>query len=318
MNGFLIPFLLIAGVFSLYMGAELLVRGAVSLASRVGLPALVIALTIVGCGTGAPELIVSVQSSLEGKGDIALGNVIGSNIANIGLVLGLSAILRPIHVRPQIFRYDAPIMIGVCVALFCMFLVRAQIDRWEGWGLLVGFVLYVAYTLHHGKKGRVNEKELVQELAPYRIRNLGLELGALGLAFAFLFLGARLLLEGAVNLATSFGISEAVIGLTIVAVGTSLPELATSAVAAFKNEHDIALGNVVGSNIFNTLAVVGVASIVQPIETVGIRWPEYAYMIIQAMLLWVLMWFGSRISRWQGFLLLVLYFGYIGYLFSSL
>ena len=259
---------LIGGLVLLVVGAEALVRGAARLASRFGIPPLIIGLTVVAFGTSAPETAVSVQASLGGSGDIAVGNVIGSNIANILLILGLSALIAPLVVSRQLIRLDVPVMIGA--GLLCYALAwNGSISRLDGALLLISLIGYTLFLVAASKreKAPAGDDEFATEFGPDEsdkpfawVFQLLLILLGLGLLVG----GSNLLIEGAVGLARALGLSELVIGLTVVAVGTSMPELATSVLAVIKGERDIAVGNVVGSCIFNLLLVLGAGAAVAP------------------------------------------------------
>ncbi|MFM7785417.1 MAG: calcium/sodium antiporter, partial [Gammaproteobacteria bacterium] len=253
--------LLIAGGFVvLVLGAEWLVRGASKLAAAAGVPSLVIGLTVVAFGTSAPELAVSVSSALAGSADIALGNVVGSNIFNVLLILGLSAMAAPLIVSAQIVRIDVPIMIVASLLVWVLALDHS-IGRIEGAILFTLIVAYTVLQIREGRKSGADDGAVAEgESAPPIPRNVGFIVAGLVL----LVFGSRVLLEGATGLAREMGVSELLIGLTIVAAGTSLPELATSVLAAMRGERDIAVGNVVGSNIFNLLSVLGLSAAIVP------------------------------------------------------
>jgi cation:H+ antiporter len=306
-------FLILAGTLLLYLGAEGLILGGGALALRFGLPTLVIGLVIIGFGTSAPEMVVSVQASVAGKGDISLGNVIGSNIANTGLILGLAAILQPIKIHKRLFQFDTPIMILTGALIFGIYLATPIIGRVFGGVLFGGILLYTAWSIYHGKKHHVLENEL--SLHP--MRHWSIEIGAAVMGLILLVLGGKLFLDGAIELAKIYDISDRVIGLTIVAVGTSLPELATTLVATFRKQGDMAIGNVVGSNIFNSLGIVGIAALISPIEIEAIQWTDIAYMISLYVGLWLIIKEGTHIARWEGGLMLGSYFVYVGYLLTG-
>ncbi len=257
----------IVGLVILVAGAELLVRGASRLAALLGISPLVIGLTIVAFGTSSPELAVSVKSGLAGQADISIGNVIGSNIFNIVFILGASAMIRPIMIAQQLVRLDAPIMVGVSILTFIL-AVDGSLNRLDGVILFSLLIAYVVFLIRKSKsEGAEVENEYAEEFSSKEksgaasvVKNLALTAGGLGL----LVFGSDLLVESAVTIAAVLGVSELVIGLTIVAAGTSMPEVATSIVAAYKGEGDISAGNVVGSNIFNMLGVLGVTGIVAP------------------------------------------------------
>lgn len=244
-----------AGLALLFGGGEALVRGAVALATRLGLSPLVIGLTVVGFGTSMPELIVSLDAALRGAGDVALGNVIGSNIANILLILGLSALIWPISTRGLALRRDLSAMMVATVAVWGL-LTLGTLSLWSGAILVAALVVYVGLAVHGSGNGEGVAAATLGVLPA---------LVLIALALAALVLGARFLVDGASSIARGFGVSEAYIGLTVVAVGTSLPELATSLVAALRRQTAIAVGNVVGSNIFNLLGILGVTALIVPV-----------------------------------------------------
>lgn len=306
---------IIAGLVLLYYGAEFLVRGSSSLAKRLGLTPLLIGLTVVAFGTGAPEMFVSIKASLAGQGDIAVGNVIGSNIFNIAVILGFAAIICPIRVQLQLVRIDAPIMIGVTL-LTLLFLKNGIFGRWEG---LIFVLAMVAYTVLNVILSRRETSTQVKEEYEEAINKADIPLWKeliyiLG-GLLVLVIGSRFLVDGSVQIARILGISEAIIGLTIVAMGTSMPELATSVVAAMKKEPDIAIGNVIGSNIFNLLGSLGVAGLVCPLTFPGIQTIDLITMTIYAIVLLPLITTGFIIRRSEGFLLLA---GYGVYLYFIL
>ncbi len=309
---------MILGLGLLVAGAEGLVRGASKLASAVGIPPLIIGLTVVAFGTSAPEMVVSVLSSVSGQGDIAVGNVVGSNIFNVLFILGVSALVAPLVVSSQLIKLDVPVMVGLSVATLVV-AWDGVINQFEG-ALFVAAL--VAYTLFLARKGRADNAamlgatgtsdpmdEIVRE--PNRpLRNTLFVLVGLGM----LVVGARLFVTGAVSIAQWMGVDELVIGLTIVAAGTSLPEVATSIVATLRGERDIAVGNVVGSNIFNILAVLGVSSLVAP-EGLGVSETalrvDLPIMVVTALACLPIFFSGYVISRREGFLFLA---GYVAYL----
>ena len=305
--------LILGGSALLYLGAEGLVRGSSALALRMGLSPLVVGLTVVAFGTSMPELVVSVEAALGGQGAIAVGNVVGSNIGNVGLILGLSALIAPLAVQARIIRLDLPLLVVLSAALAAL-LSDGHLGRLEGALLFGGLLAYTGFTLLAARReSAAVEAEFAEGLPKPSGRptvDAALLLGGLGL----LVLGARLLVSGAVTVAEAAGLGPAVIGLTIVAIGTSLPELATSVVAALKGEGDIAVGNVVGSNLFNILGILGAASLVRPLDAAGIGWVDLAVMCGFALLLVPLMWTGRRVSRAEGGVLLGAYVAYLVYL----
>ncbi len=317
-------FLLLAGgLVLLVIGAEALVRGASRLAAAMGVAPLVIGLTIVAFGTSSPEMAVSVQSTLAGQPDIAVGNAVGSNIFNVLFILGVSALIVPLLVAQQLVRWDVPIMIGVSVTLLLMAL-NGFIEQWEGWLLFGGIIAYTVLQIVQSRKGKESAAVEAEYSAEYgkpeprtagrMLLNIGLALGGLVL----LVLGARWFVDGAIQLARAFGISELVIGLTIVAAGTSLPEVATSLVAAVRGERDIAVGNVVGSNIFNVLAVLGLSAIVAPGQGLpvapGMIAMDIPFMVAVAIACLPVFITGNTIARWEGAVFVLYYVAYTAYL----
>lgn len=303
---------LLGGLALLALGAEGLVRGSSSLALRLGVSALTVGLTVVAFGTSSPELVLSARAASSGDGAIALGNVIGSNISNIALVLGFAALVRPLNVRSQLIRREMPVMIVVTLLPVGM-LFDGELGRLDGALLLTVAVIYMASTYTVAR--RVRSKELVHEfedaIKPDKTVWADLLLVAGGLAG--LLGGANLLLWGARALAEGIGVSQLVIGLTVVAIGTSLPELATSVAAARRGEADVAFGNAIGSNILNVLAVLGLAAVINPIAVSGLRPVDLLVFAGSAVLLLPLMWRGHVLNRWEGAALLA---GYGLYLYS--
>ena len=295
----------------LFVGAEGLVRGSSSLALRAGLNHLMVGLTIVAFGTSSPELVVSVEAALSNQGDISVGNVVGSNIFNIAVILGITALVCPIPVHRQVIKIDAPVALGVAL-LLVLLLLNQTLSRLEGVLLFSGIVAYTWMSVILARRepppASADEENI---LAVNTSRHWCVDIALILVGLAILVAGSRLLVENSVALAVSFGISEAVIGLTIVAAGTSMPELATSLVAAFRKQPDIAIGNIVGSNIFNVLGILGVASIVSPIEAPGISTLDYGVMILFTVLLIPLLYTGRMLHRVEGAVLLALYFGYL-------
>jgi len=295
----LIPVLLVvASLVVLYFGADFLVKGSSSLAVRLGISPLVVGLTVVAFGTSAPELLVSVQSALEGNPGIAVGNVMGSNIFNVCAILGISAMIYPLRVNPRLIRLDAPVMLAATL-LFVGIFHNGSFGRWAG-----------IYCVYKAKRGEVVEGD--EEIKPTKSWMLDVVLVIAGLAL--LVWGSGLLVDNAVIIAKALGWSEAVIGLTIVAAGTSMPELATSVVAALKKRTDIAIGNVIGSNIFNLLAVLGLTATIAPVETNQINWTDMLVMLGTSLLLLPFMRTGFKIGRGEGGVLLVIYIAYTLYL----
>jgi cation:H+ antiporter len=312
-------FLLIVGLVLLIGGAEALVRGASKLATVVGISPLVIGLTVVAFGTSSPEMAVSVMSARAGQADLALGNVVGSNIFNVLFILGLSAVITPLVVSRQLIRLDVPIMIGISILLLPLTL-DGNINRLDGILLFAGIIAYTGFQIYQSRKEQklANERleESTHEEKPTPLQgltNVGLVLGGL----ALLVIGSNWLVEGAIFIAQSFGVSELVIGLTIVAAGTSLPEVATSVIASIRGQRDIAVGNVVGSNIFNILAVLGLSSVVSPdgiaVPASALRF-DIPVMIAVALACLPIFFTGRMIARWEGFIFLIYYSIYTLYL----
>ena len=307
------------GFLLLYFGAEWLVKGASSLARSFDISPVVIGLTVVAFGTSAPEMVVSLIASFGGKSMIAVGNVVGSNICNIALVLGLSALLRPIVSHPSVVRRDIPIMLGVSLAL--LFLTMDDtISRPEGLALFMGIIAYTLFNYRASKRdaaalreieGEVEHIEFMQPRARIVVYVLAGIAGVVG--------GADMVVDSAEAIMKALGVSEKFIGLTVVAFGTSLPELATSVVAAARGELDISIGNLVGSNVFNIMSVLGAAALVRPIPIPGGFFAsglyiDYLVMLGTSFLPWLMMRRDCTVSRGGGVLLLTVYLGYLFYL----
>ncbi|MEO0847949.1 MAG: calcium/sodium antiporter [Cyanobacteria bacterium J06648_1] len=313
-------FALVAGLVLLVIGAEFLVKGASRVAAILNIPPLIIGLTIVAYGTSAPEMSVSIISSFsEQSVDIAMGNVVGSNICNILLVLGMSSVVAPLIVTKQIIRSDVPIMIGVSLLLF-MFALDGQISRVDSIILFILGVLYTLSLIYQSNKQGSEQDEFAEEYSfsdPVTpmvwVKNIVYILGG----SALLILGSRWLVNSAVTIAEYFQVSKLLIGLTIIALGTSLPELATSVVASFRGERDIAVGNVLGSNIFNILAVLGIAGTISPngiVVSPSVINFSAPVAIVVAFACLPIFYSGKQIDRWEGLLFLFYYLAYNGYL----
>jgi cation:H+ antiporter len=306
--------ILAAGIAILSYGADLFVRGASGVAERFGISPLVIGLVIVGFGTSTPELAVNVGAAVSGSTDIAIGNVVGSNIANVGVILGLAAVVAPLAVQLRIVRVELPIVIGISFLLWAL-ASFGEIKRWEGAIMLAAFGAFFWYLVKTSK----DEPAVVQQ--EYTAENPPRGEGWKSVAFIVVGLGglmggAHLAVEAAVGLARIIGLSELVIGLTIVAIGTSLPELASSVAAARRGHADIAIGNVLGSNIYNILFVLGATSVIAPLPTTAptLMWLDIPVMIAFAVVLAPMMMMGLKITRWNGALLLSGYTAYVAYL----
>jgi len=303
------------GLVLLLAGGEGIVRGAVAVAQRLGLSPMVIGLTLVGFGTSTPELLASLQAALAGSPGIALGNVAGSNIANILLILGLAAVLSPLAVAPSAFRRDAAVLVLATLATAGLCLTGG-VGRIAGAGLVAGLAVYLVVALREGAAAapaRVYRAEA--ERAPPAPARLDVALAFFAAGLVAVILGARLLVTGAVTLAEAAGMSDTVIGLTIVAVGTSLPELVTSLAAARRGEADVALGNVVGSNIFNLLGILGLTALVVPLAVPAEILARDLWALLGATaLLVVVAVTGWRVTRREGIALVALYAAYLGLL----
>ena len=308
-------FSVLGGLVLLTLGAEVLVWGVSSGVRCLGISPLIIGLTVVAYGTSAPELVVSVHAAVGGNADIALANVVGSNIANVGLILGLAALVAPVQIQAQILRIDVPIMVGISGLLLGV-LWDGVVGRVNGAVLVVGAVVYTMLCIWGAwDEPQVAVRKTFDEGVPPEgaLWRDGL-FGVGGLAF--LVLGARLLVSGAVTIAEAVGLSATVIGLTVVAVGTSLPELATSVVAARRGQSDIVVGNVVGSNIFNVLGILGITACVQPIDATGLSVWDVGVLIAFAGATLPLFWTDYTFSRREGGILLAGYLVYVGTLIA--
>ena len=316
----LLVVLLIGGLALLTVGGELLVRGATAIAKQLGLTTTVIGLTVVAMGTSLPELAVSLYAALGGTPDIAIGNVVGSNIANIGLILGITAMVTALPVYGSAVRLAWPFMFAA--SWVAVLLARdGSFDRLEGGFFIVCLVLFVTFMVHGSrlevKAGEAAEIEaMVKARAPaFDRRNLAVALLLVLGGSGMLFLGGKLLVDGAVGLARMADISERVIGLTLVAVGTSLPELATSLVAAYRGHGEVAVANVIGSNIFNLLGILGTTALVKPIPVAAqVIGSDLWWMLGIALLLLPMLWFRSNLSRVEGGVLLTGYLVYVALL----
>ena len=310
----MIAILIVGGLVLLFFGADWLVKGAVTIALHLGLSPLIVGLTVVALGTSLPEALVSVQASLDNQGGIALGNVIGSNILNIALILGLSALIQPLKVDSHLVKADVPLLVGASFMLIVL-LEDFHISRIEGALLLLGIVFYVCGNIMTVKKtspeeDKIEGMEIPEDQSKNFLRDIGfLILGLIALAF-----GSDFLVSGAVDLARLWGLSEALIGLTIVSIGTGTPELATALMAAYRKTADIAIGNAVGSNLFNIMFVVGLAGLVAPMDATGINSSDLYLMFGLTILLLPTVWTGMLLDRKEGFLFVAIYVAYLYYL----
>ena len=304
---------LISGLVVLYFGAEWLVRGASRLASSLGVSPIVIGLTVVSLGTSAPELVVCLVAALQGNPGLAIGNVMGSNLANIGLILGLTSLIHPLEVKHRVVWREMPVMLLITFAIYPIAFDRV-LSRMDGFMLLLVLLAYLVWVFRSGHPDEIKSSHgprdsMATSEEAASLLNLK-DIGHVALGSAFLVLGGYCIVKGAVEIASALGISEVIIGLTVVAIGTSLPELATSLVAAMRQEVDIAVGNIIGSNIFNLTAIFGTTAIVRPImipETVLSR--ELAGVVLMSLLLLPILRNGWQIKRWEGALLLTAYIG---------
>ena len=315
-----------AGIALLYYGAEWLIKGGVSIALKMQVSTLVIGLTLVAFGTSMPEFVVSTDAAIKGAqgvagaGDISIGNVVGSNICNIALILGLCAVIRPLPVNKQFLKTDVWWMLGSAILLAAFHFFCHGLSRWAGAFFLLGIIAFTCLSYRAGRKLELQktEAEKASEIQENNGKilpvswSLVLAIGGL----VTLICGGKLFVNAAVTVAQLIGISEAVIGLTIVAVGTSMPELATSVVATIKGENDIAIANVVGSNIFNILGILGVAPLIAPIKSAGISMTDMYTMLAVSILLIAFM-KPLKINRWMGAFFLLIYTAYTIYLFCK-
>ena len=307
----MIAILILGGLVLLFFGADWLVKGAVTMALHLGLSPLIVGLTVVALGTSLPEALVSVQASLDNQGGIALGNVIGSNILNIALILGLSALIQPLKVDSHLVKADVPLLVGASFLLIVL-LEDFHISRMEGALLLLGIVFYVCGNIMTVKRtspeeDKIEGMEIPEDPSKNLLRHIGfLILGLIALAF-----GSNFLVSGAIDLARIWGLSEALIGLTIVSIGTGTPELATALMAAYRKTADIAIGNAVGSNLFNIMFVVGLAGLVAPMDATGINSSDLYVMFGLTILLLPTVWTGMVLDRKEGFLFVAIYVAYL-------
>ena len=315
MNDLQIVLYILGGIVGLFVGAEGLVRGSSSLAISFGISPLVVGLTIVAFATSSPELVVSIKAAIDGNPGIVVGNVVGSNICNIALILGVAALISPMRVKTQVIKREIPLMIFISF-VFLLVLIDGSISRWEGAIFVIGIIAYIILSYMYVRKDK-DDVEIVKEFEkglrtkPYKIwQSILLIIGGLVL----LIIGSKLFIDGAIETAVKLGVSQAVIGLTIVALGTSLPELITSIVASFRNENDIAIGNIVGSNVFNILSILGISSLINPISNSGVTIIDLAIMMFFTILILPLCRSGFKLRRWEGALLFTGYIAYMIYL----
>lgn len=305
--------MIIAGVVLVLWGADRLTDGAVALAERMNIPQIVIGLTIVALGTSAPEFCVSLVSALKGTADLAVGNVVGSNIFNTMLIVGVAAMVAPMTILPSTVRKDVPVALVSSVVLTVMVLMDGDLSRVDAALLFVGFLAFMWITLRGAKGSHAIE----QEQAAPRGYSVMKSLLLLALGLVCLVVGSNIFVDGAANIAQELGVSEAVIGLTIVAGGTSLPELATSVVAARKGNSGIAIGNVLGSNVMNILLILGGAGLISPMIVKGITIVDFTVMTGSMLLLWLFSYTKLTVARWEGAVLTAIFLGYMGWLVAG-
>ena len=313
-------FAIIGGLLLLIWSADRFVDGAAATARHFGMPQLLIGIVIIGFGTSAPEMIVSALSALNGNPGIALGNAYGSNITNIGLILGLTALVLPLAVNSQVLKQELPVLIFV-TALSAFLIMDGDVLRLDAWILLGIFFIYMGWTIFTGLRNRDDSlvHDVKEELQEQEYMSLAKALMWVVIGLALLMGSSQLLVWGAVEIAHYFGVSDLVVGLTIVAVGTSLPELASSIAAARKNEVDLAVGNIIGSNLFNTLAVVGLAGAIAPMQIEQEVFTRDMPVVSVLTVLLLVFGFGKKgkINRVKGLILLLAYIGYNFYLFKT-
>lgn len=307
MDIFIAVLLLIAGFVLLIKGADWFVDGAAGIAARFGIPQLVIGLTIVAMGTSAPEAAVSITAAKSGNAGITIGNVLGSNIMNVLVILGITSVITAIAVQKSTIRYELPFMLGITLLLMWLGWTSNEIVFWEGVVLWVFFLIYLTYLFIMAKKGQADEEE-------EKNRALWLQIVMLVAGVAGIVLGSDLTVDNASKIAAALGMDDRLIGLTIVAFGTSLPELVTSITAATKGKADIAIGNIVGSNIFNILFVVGTTALITPVTFKSSFLTDSVVAIAAGLLLWFGVWKEQKLKRPVGIIMLVAYATYFIYL----
>ena len=304
--------LLLVGLALIVFGADWLVDGASAVARKVGISEFVIGLTIVGFGTSCPELVVSLTGALQGNADISVGNVVGSNIFNTLLILGVTAAIAPVAMTRANSRRDIPITLLVTFLFAGLALSGGQISRWEGLAFLLIFVAYMVYCFKTdtGVSGESAQK----------VRNIWVAILLVLAGLAALIFGGQLFVNSATAIARALGVSDKFIAITLLAGGTSLPELATCIVAAAKKKDQLALGNVLGSNIFNILLILGTSAVVVPLSTVALTWVDLGVLLLSIVLVWIWTYSGhrDRVDRWEAILMLTLFFGYYAWLFVKL
>jgi cation:H+ antiporter len=313
----LIALYITGGLVMLYFGADWLVNGAITLSLHFGLSPLIVGLTVVALGTSVPEALVSVNAAIGHQGGIAVGNVVGSNILNIAMILGLSALINPLKVNSHIVKADVPILVGATFMLVVL-LEDFHISRMEGAFLLLCISGYVVGNIMNVKKTTPEENKIEGLEVPKDTgKTLWRDIALLIVGIITLGFGSNFLVKGAVDLARIWGLSEALIGLTIVSIGTGTPELATALMAAYRKSADLAIGNAVGSNLFNIMFVLGLAGLVAPLDAKGINSSDLYVMLAVTILLLPTVWTGRVLDRKEGFLFLAIYIGYLYYLWPA-
>lgn len=304
---------LLVGLALIVFGADWLVDGASAIARKAGISEFVIGLTIVGFGTSCPELVVSLTGAIQGNADISVGNVVGSNVFNTLLILGLTAAIAPVAVTKSNSRRDIPIALLVTFLFAAFALTGRKIVFWEGVAFLLVFVAYMVYCFK-------SDKGASEEVAVEKVKNIWLAILLVLAGLAGLIFGGQLFVNNATGIARTLGVSDKFIAITLLAGGTSFPELATCIVAAAKKKDQLALGNVLGSNVFNILLILGTSALVIPISTFALTWVDLGVLLLSAILVWLWTYTGrrNRIDRWEAILMLALFFGYYTWLFMKL
>lgn len=308
---------ILASLILLYFGANWLVKGSSSLAIKAGISPLVAGLTVVAFGTSSPELVVGINTALAGQGNITIGNVVGSNLFNICVILGISAIITPMKIKMQLLKIDIPILILVTAGFMLLFIDR-HISRFEGVILVTGIVIYTVVNIYLARREKNIEvlDEFEKSVPKNNVKwyiSTGMVLAGIGLLVA----GSEFLVKGAVDIARTLGVGETIIGITIIAAGTSLPELASSVIAAMRKEYDIAIGNIIGSNIFNILCIVGVSALTKPLSAIAISNIDLYFMIGVTLLLLPFFRTHYTLKRDEGFFMIALYGMYMYYLWPK-
>ena len=301
---------IVVGIFVVLKGADFLTDGAVSLAQRAGIPKIVIGLTVVALGTSMPELFVSLTSAIQGTTDLAVANVVGSNIFNVLLIAGAAAAVAPMTISKGTVRRDIPVAVGASLILL-LYGIYGEINRWAGTLFVLLLIIYMVYTV---KTASSDDQSDVEDK---KLTVLGAVIRLVG-GLACLVAGSYAFVDSATNVAASLGVSDAVIGLTVVAGGTSLPELATSVVAARKGQAAIAMGNVIGSCVYNILLIIGVTGLISPMVIGGITPLDFGMMMLSMVLLWLFSFTKYKVERWEGFAMLALFVGYMAYLIYTI